>query len=112
MKPGSTGLMLRLRTALSWPRGWSLAVVLMVAIQFGLLVHQSQHHLNRDARLADDCTLCQVTAAMTDGAAPPVLILPVFVLLGIVVQTTYSAPRSLRVVHSFRSRAPPRSIRI
>jgi hypothetical protein len=44
---------------------------------------------------------------MATGSAPPLLVIPVFILLAIVTVQAVTAPRFARVTASFRSRAPP-----
>lgn len=89
------------------PRAWALVAGLLIAAQFGLMLHQAQHHLRADMVAADDCALCQVTAGMTTGSAPPLLVLPVFILLAVVSLPLFAAPVQRRLPASFRSRAPP-----
>jgi hypothetical protein len=91
-------------------RLWAWAVALLVVAQLGLLLHQ--HHPSRDLyRGGDECTLCQVVSTLGAGPAAPVLVLPVFVVLGAVVLPVHTALRAARLSLSFRSRAPPASIR-
>jgi hypothetical protein len=111
MKPARTGILVSLRAAQRWPKAWAWVVALLVAAQFGLLLHQSQHHLNPKVRTSDDCTLCQFAQNMTTGPAAPILVLPVFILLGAAVLAVYTAPRVVPIALPFRSRAPPLSIR-
>ena len=91
---------------------WTWVIALLVAAQFGLLIHQSQHHLNPAVRTSDDCTLCQFAQAMAAAPAGPIVVLPVLVLLGTVIFEPRTAPRDARIALPFRSRAPPGSIRI
>ncbi len=107
----STGVLSYFRAAQRWPKAWAWIVALLVAAQFGLLLHQSQHHLNANIRTGDDCTLCQFAQGMTTGPAAPMVVLPVFILLGTAVLARYAAPRVVPVALPFRSRAPPLSIR-
>jgi hypothetical protein len=107
----ATGILASFRAAQRWPKAWAWIVALLVAAQFGLLLHQSQHHLNPNIWMGDDCTLCQFAQSMTTGPAAPILVLPVFILLGTAVLATYTAPRIVPVALPFRSRAPPLSIR-
>ena len=90
-------------------RSWTIA--LLVAAQFGLLVHQSQHHLSPAVR-GDDCNFCQFASAMATGPAAVLVVLPVLILLGTAAQAVYTAPRIANVALSFRSRAPPFSSRV
>jgi len=94
------------------PRLWGLVVAILLALQVGFLIHQSQHHLNPDVLAGDDCALCQIVSGMAAAPAAPAIILPVFVVLGTVVLLAPAAPRSLRITLSFRSRAPPASFSI
>ncbi|MBX7200228.1 MAG: hypothetical protein K1X51_12740 [Rhodospirillaceae bacterium] len=89
------------------PRLWALVAGLLIAAQLGLMLHQAQHHMRPDVVTTDDCALCQVAAGMATGPAAPLLVLPVFILLAVVAQTTAAAPVRARVPSSFRSRAPP-----
>ena len=107
----STGLIAYFRAAQRWPKAWAWVVTVLVAAQFGLLLHQSQHHLNANIRTGDECTLCQFAQGMTAGPAAPILVLPVLVLLGTAILAVYTAPRIAPVALPFRSRAPPTSIR-
>lgn len=89
------------------PRAWALVAGLLIAAQFGLMLHQAQHHMRPDVIAADDCALCQITAGMTTGPAAPLLVLPVFILLAVISPPLSAAPARARVRSSFRSRAPP-----
>jgi hypothetical protein len=99
------------RAAQRWPKAWAWVIALLVAAQFGLLLHQSQHHLNPNILAGDECTLCQFADGMTTGPAAPMLVLPVFVLLGTAMLAVYTALRIVPVALPFRSRAPPLSLR-
>lgn len=95
------------------PRLWVLVLGVFFLAQFGLLAHQASHHLRPDIITAtDDCVLCQVSAGIIAGPAAPLLVLPVFVLLAIVVTPAAPALRPLQARRPFQSRAPPLSTRI
>ena len=88
-------------------RMWALVAALLLAAQFGLLLHQANHHLRADVVATDECALCSVAAGMTAAPAPPLLLLPVFILLAIMTLPVPVRLRARRVALSFRSRAPP-----
>lgn len=92
------------------PRVWALVAGLLIAAQFGLALHQAQHHMRPDVVAGDDCALCQMTAGMATGPAAPLLVLPVFILLAVVSIPAAAAPVRARVTSPFRSRAPPVSL--
>lgn len=91
----------------SRPTIWAWLIALLVAAQFGLLIHQSQHHLNPAIRAGDDCTLCQFAHGMASAPAGPILVLPVFVFLGVAAAVVAAPLRLVRPAAPFRSRAPP-----
>jgi hypothetical protein len=91
------------------PRLWTLVVALLMAAQFGLLLHQTQHHLHPGVTAADNCALCQVTAGATTGPAGPLLILPAFILIATITRAVMVLPRRAAVAAAFQSRAPPAS---
>lgn len=89
------------------PRLWALFAGLLIAAQFGMMLHQARHHMRPDVVSTDECVLCQVAANMATGPAAPLLVIPVFILLAIVTVQPATAPRFVRATASFRSRAPP-----
>ena len=93
-------------------RLWVAVIGLMLALQIGVLVHESQHHLRGDVVAQDDCALCQVAGSMSAPPAPPVLSAPVMVLVAITVTAPTRVLRAARAILPFRSRAPPASVRI
>ena len=88
-------------------RLWAGVIVLLVAMQFGLLFHQSQHHLNPGILTGDDCALCQMVTGMGATPAAPLLVLPMFVLLEMVILCGLFAPRTATIALAFQPRAPP-----
>ena len=94
------------------PPSWSgirgFAVMLMLAAQIALGVHQFQHHASLEADSENHCALCQVASGQNTGARPPVVAHPS--------QTTFytlryfppeRVPHRLPVVADYQSRAPP-----
>jgi len=88
-------------------RLWACVIALLVAIQFGLLLHHAQHHLNPDILGGNDCALCQITSGITVTPTAPAIVVPIFVLLGTIVLLAIVAPRTARIALPFHSRAPP-----
>ena len=101
-----------LNTGMRRHRLWAVLIAMLVALQFGLLFHQSQHYFNPDSLAGDDCALCQIASGMTAGTAPPVVVLPTFVFLETVILRAVFAPRSASIALPFRPRAPPFALSI
>jgi len=97
---------------LSPPSGWSrvrgFAVMLMLAAQIALGLHQFQHYVSLDVDSENHCVLCHVASGQDTGGSPPAVVLPAQTVL--YAQSYVPSERALlrlQITADYQSRAPP-----
>jgi hypothetical protein len=88
---------------------WRVLVVILLAAQFGVGLHQIEHRLKPDVVADDTCVVCQSAANMHAGPEPVTFVPPVAALIDRVQPFSAISPEQPFRLSGFRPRGPPRS---
>ncbi len=92
---------------------WAAIAAVLLTAQIGLAVHQLEHRLHPDiAAIADDCTACQFSSALSDGPPANAVIMPIGIDLGTLAPGSHVLLGLRKSPAGFHSRAPPYTVSV
>jgi peptidoglycan/LPS O-acetylase OafA/YrhL len=92
-------------------RAWPWLLLVLIAAQFALLVHQFEHHTHFDvANTTEDCALCSFASGM--AAAPPTqsIAAPFFTTSAVLFAALADVVATASLTIGFFARGPPASL--